>query len=91
MITESTTEISCGPVSFNVKMARDYGWTEHQISRTWGLIRRRALDEGAVAEYTFPERFFTAPDGVKIFIGDLTPEAKKRMIDGYKKIDGYPE
>jgi hypothetical protein len=36
------------------------------------------MDEGAVAEATFPDRTFTAPDGTKIFVGDLKPEQKKR-------------
>jgi hypothetical protein len=88
MITDSTTDISCGPVSFNVRMARDHGWTEYQIRRTWSLIRQMAMDEGAVAEATFPDRTFTAPDGTKIFVGDLKPEQKKRLIDSYKKNNG---
>jgi hypothetical protein len=46
------------------------------------------MDEGAVAEATFPDRTFTAPDGTKIFVGDLKPEQKKRLIDSYKKNNG---
>lgn len=85
MIGPDTQEISSGPVTLDVVLARKLGWTQEQIDGAWYQLSRISVRETEYAERLNSELFYTTPDGIKVFVGDLSSEAKQQLIDSYEK------
>lgn len=68
-VSPETSEVSMGPISLDVDMARGHGWTEGQIERAWFVLQAVAKAEGEVAGLRHPELYKTE-DGVTVFVGD---------------------
>lgn len=84
-IDEETRSVGFGPVELNVEMARLHGWSEEGIRRAYDVLQACARKESIYARRAHPYKYFTAPDGTVIFVGDFTPAARRRIERVYAR------
>lgn len=69
-----TSVIGVGPVSLDVAMAREHGWSEQQIERSWAALESVSLAESEISRLRRPELFEDDGDGNEVFVGDQESE-----------------
>lgn len=70
-ITDGTSS-TCGPLSFDVSMARRHGWTEDHITRVYDKLVKIVRRAGAYVQGRHPELYGTYGCGkymVTVYIG----------------------
>lgn len=85
-ITDSTNSVACGPVSINCDLARKHGWTNGMLEKAEREIQKLARRFGGYAKRRAPHLFYTTPDGVVLFVGDMDGRSKAAMVRRYEKL-----
>lgn len=80
----TTSSVGCGPLTFDIEMARLHGWTEKEIAKCWVDLSR------VYGKWTWrstkrnPHLYHRCKDGTLMFIG---PDKRGRSIDRKKLKD----
>lgn len=85
LIGPDTHSYGVGPLSIDVDMARKHGWSEESIEGAADEVARSSRAYGMQAMYDNPHLFYRAPDGTDIFVGDLSVEARIKIVTEYEK------
>lgn len=72
-VNETTQSIGIGPLDFNVKMAREFGWSPAQLNRVAKELSKIGKREGAICRRRHPE-MYEDEGGLSVFVGPPVPE-----------------
>lgn len=83
-IDDQTGSVGIGCVAIDCEMARKHGYTNRQLERLFNAVTSLARKETGIAKRRHPDFYFTTPDKVDVFVGDLSEKDKRKIINCYK-------
>lgn len=83
-ITDSVSSCGHGCVSLDCDMARKHGFTNAMLEKLDAALKKILARAYGYAKRRDPAKWYTTPDGVDVFVGDMTAKARRAIVAGYE-------